>query len=72
MGGLDRNSGILTPEEKFDPEERQAYQEKFLQQVVNHAYNNGTPLKAVMDAAGIKPGDIRKVADLQSLPALPG
>ncbi len=68
MSGMDRNSGILNPEEKFTLEERLAYQEKFLQDVVRHAYNSGTPLKAAMDGAGIKPEDIRKVEDLQSLP----
>jgi phenylacetate-CoA ligase len=68
MHHVDRNSGILNTEEKFSEAERRAYQEKFLQEVVSHAYAAGTPLKAAMDAKGIKPADMRTAADLQKIP----
>jgi phenylacetate-coenzyme A ligase PaaK-like adenylate-forming protein len=68
MHHVDRNSGILGQEEKFSAEERRAYQEKFLQEVVSHAYTAGTPLKAALDAEKIKPSDVRTAADLQKVP----
>ncbi len=68
MHHVDRNSGILNAEEKFSGPERRAYQEKFLQEVVSHAYAAGTPLKAAMDARGIKTSDMRTAGDLQKIP----
>jgi phenylacetate-CoA ligase len=68
MHHVDRNSGILNAEEKFSSAERSAYQEKFLQDVVSHAYAAGTPLKAAMDARGIKTSDMRTAGDLQKIP----
>jgi phenylacetate-CoA ligase len=68
MHHVDRNSGILNAEEKFSADERRAYQDKFLQEVVSHAYAAGTPLKAAMDAKGIQPGDMRTAGDLQKIP----
>lgn len=68
MHHVDRNSGVLQPEEKLSSEERHAYQESFLQRVVAHSYASGTPLRNVMDAAGLSPADIRTVNDLQKIP----
>jgi phenylacetate-CoA ligase len=68
MHHVDRNSGILNAEEQFSADERNAYQDKFLQAVVSHAYSSGTPLKAALDAKGIKPSDIRTAGDLQKIP----
>ena len=68
MHHVDRNSGILNVEEKISGPERRAYQEKFLQEVVSHAYAAGTPLKAAMDARGIKTSDMRTAGDLQKIP----
>ena len=68
MHHVDRNSGILNEEEKFSLDERRTYQEKFLQDLVQHAYAAGTPLKAALDAKGMKPADVRTIEDLQEIP----
>ncbi len=68
MRSVDRNTGILTREEKFSRDERMAYQERFLRAVVALAYSVGTPLKEVLDRAGAKVEDIRTVADLARIP----
>jgi phenylacetate-CoA ligase len=44
------------------------YQDKFIHTLVRHAYNCGTPLKAAMDDAGVRPSDVRSVNDLKMLP----
>ncbi len=67
MHHVDRNSGIMNPEEKFSLEQRRAYQEKFLREVVDLAYTAGTPLKTRLDAVGAKPGDIETIEDLQKI-----
>jgi len=68
MTGVDRNSGLAALEESFTIEERRAYQEKFLREVVSHAYTCATPLKAAMEKSGITPEDVRGVGDLAKLP----
>lgn len=68
MHHVDRNAGILNPEEKFSANERRAYQEKFLHEVVGRSYAAGTPLKASMDTLGLTPDSIRRIDDLQKLP----
>ena len=70
MHHVDRNSGILNPNEKFSPQERKSYQESFLKEVVALAYRSGTPLKSAMDDRGLTPDDIKEVADLQKLPII--
>jgi phenylacetate-CoA ligase len=67
MHHVDRNTGILNPEEQFSLEQRRDYQEKFLREVVDLAYTAGTPVKARLDAAGAKPGDIKTIDDLQKI-----
>jgi len=68
MHHVDRNSGIISPEEKFTREERRLYQETFLKEVVQTAYKAGTPLKAAMDERGLTQSDIRTIEDLRKLP----
>ena len=70
MHHVDRSSGILHEEEKFSLDERQEYQEKFLREIIGVAYTAGTPLKAALDQAGVKPGDILTIADLANLPII--
>lgn len=70
MSAVDRNSGILSPQERFSEGERREYQEAFLRDIVQHSYNSGTPLKEAMDARGLTPGDIRSVEDVQKLPII--
>lgn len=68
MSRVDRNAGTIGPEEKFSADERRAYQERFLCEVVDRSYSAGTPLKAAMEQRGLKPEDIRAIEDLQKLP----
>ncbi len=68
MRQVDRDSGILNQEETFNEDQRRDYQERFLREIVNHAYASGTPLKLAMDTQGIKPQDIRTLQDLGQLP----
>lgn len=63
----DRNSGILNLEEKFSAVERRSYQEKFLGEVVGHAYAAGTPLKKDLDEKKLTAADIKTVDDLRNL-----
>jgi phenylacetate-CoA ligase len=68
MASEDRNRGFLTEKEAFSAGDRKAYQEKFLKEVVEHAYASGTPLRRSMDSLGQIPADINSVGDLQKLP----
>ncbi len=68
MASEDRNRGFLTEKEAFSARDRKAYQEKFLKEVVGHAYASGTPLRRSMDNLGQIPADINSVEDLQKLP----
>ena len=68
MASEDRNRGFLTEKEAFSARDRKAYQEKFLKEVVEHAYASGTPLRRSMDNLGQIPADINSVEDLQKLP----
>jgi len=68
MHHTDRDTGILDPQESLSLDERSAYQERFLRDVVAHAYAAGTPLKAALDGKGLQPSDIQTVEDLQKLP----
>jgi phenylacetate-CoA ligase len=66
----DRNSGLLDPRESMPPEERLAYQENFLREVVAHSYACATPLQEVMWKQGLFPHDIQSVSDLTKLPVI--
>ncbi len=68
MSRDDRNSGVLNSEEVLPGPERRAYQEKFLREVVGHAYGKGTPLKDLMQQQGLAPDDIRTLDDLAKIP----
>ncbi len=68
MERLDRNSGILYPEESFSYEERRQFQNAWVKEIVEHAYSAGTPLKDAMAAKGIKPADFKSLDDLSHIP----
>lgn len=68
MHHVDRNSGILNEEERYSLDERRSYQEKFLQELVQHAYAAGTPLKASLDERGLKSHEIKTIEDLRKIP----
>ncbi len=54
--------------ETMSLEERTELQNKKLKQTVNYAYEHSAAAKKLLDGAGIKPSDIKEVADLQKLP----
>jgi phenylacetate-CoA ligase len=70
MHHIDRNSGILEPQESFNSEERKSYQSGFLREVVGHAYAAGTPVKKAIDAAGLRPDAFQTTDDLARLPVI--
>jgi phenylacetate-CoA ligase len=70
MHHVDRNSGILNPEESLSPDQRRDYQGKFLRDVVALAYSSGTPLKKTLEDQGAQPGDITSIEDLRKIPIL--
>jgi phenylacetate-CoA ligase len=68
MSRTDRNTGFVGPEEQFSAADRRSYQEKWLREVINHAYDSGTPLKQAMDGRGLTAGDIQTAEDLEKIP----
>ena len=68
-GQPDRITGHYLPElEIMDLEARQAYLDRRLSEIVQHAYEHAPAMKKKFDQAGIKPEDIKTVADLAGLP----
>jgi phenylacetate-CoA ligase len=53
-----------------DPADLKAYQERRLRELVGHAYRHVPFYRARMDAAGVKPEDVRTLEDLGKLPFL--
>ena len=54
--------------ETMSASDRETYRNQKLAEAVDHAYHNAPAVTEIMDAAGVKPADIRTVADLQKLP----
>ncbi len=66
---LDRKSGYFKKElETMSSEERQEYQNRKLREIVHYAYDHAPAIKAKFDEAGVEPGDIKEVNDLEKLP----
>ena len=59
---------IWAKEETMSREEIEAIQLTRLQETVSRVYENVPAYRAKMDAAGIKPEDVRTLADLRRLP----
>lgn len=60
---------IYNPQmECMSRDERTALQNERLRQVVRHEYNHVPMYRARMDAAGVKPEDIRTIEDMRYLP----
>ncbi len=53
------------------PSEREAIYQKGLRRTVRDAYAHSPAMRAKLDAAGIRPSQIRTVKDLESLPVTP-
>jgi phenylacetate-CoA ligase len=58
----------LDPEERMSRDELRALQLSRLQQTVRHAYANVPHYTAKLDAAGVRPDDIRSLDDITKLP----
>ncbi len=56
--------------EKLPAADREKKLSKKLQQLVKYAYVNAPGFKTRLDEAGLKPGDIKSVADLPRIPVL--
>jgi len=54
--------------EVMSAEARQKYQSQKLRQTVDHAYRNAPAARQILDKAGVSPGDIRTIKDLEKLP----
>ena len=48
--------------------QRERYLNQRLAEAVDYAYANASAAREIMDKAGVKPGDIRKMRDLEKLP----
>lgn len=60
----------LRERERWAPERLRAYQDARLRTVIATAYERSPYYRAVMDGAGVYPGDVRGVEDLARLPLL--
>ena len=56
--------------ERMPPEERQKYLEERMREIIAYAYERAPAVKERFDKAGVKPGDIRTVRDLEKIPML--
>jgi phenylacetate-CoA ligase len=56
--------------ETMPPAKRQQYLDKKLREQVTYAYQHSPAVKAGFDKAGIKPGDIKTIKDLEKLPII--
>jgi phenylacetate-CoA ligase len=66
---IDRKSGFYDEaQETMPPEEREVYQRRILCDAVRHAYENAPATRRKMDSAGVKPAEVRDVADLAGIP----
>ncbi len=66
---IDRRRGFFDEaRETMRPGERAAYRRDLLRDAVRHAYGNAPAARRKLDDAGVRPGDIRDVADLGKIP----
>jgi phenylacetate-CoA ligase len=56
--------------ETMGPASRRRYQEAWLRALVGHAWRKAPGVRRRMEAAGLRPGDVRRVEDLQRLPVI--
>jgi len=61
---------FLLETERWPAERRQAFREEKLRRLVRHAYDQVPYYRETMDRLGLRPEDIRTVADLAHLPIL--
>jgi len=66
---MDRTRGYYDPEQETMPAARRAELHRdLLRETVRHAYGHAPATRRKMDAAGVRPQDIRELADLRKIP----
>ncbi len=66
---IDRKRGFFDEgRETMRPAERAAFRRDLVREAVRHAYEKAPAARRKMDDAGVRPADIRDVADLQRIP----
>lgn len=66
---IDRKRGFYDEEqERMDPKKRGGFVRRILRETVLYAYEKAPAVRRKMDEAGIQPGDILDVADLERIP----
>lgn len=66
---IDRKRGFFDEaRETMRADERTAFRREIVREAVRHAYENAPAARRKMDEAGVRPGDVRDVADLQTIP----
>jgi phenylacetate-CoA ligase len=68
MAVKERQGDFFDQLEIMPAEKREEYQSRGLRRTVSRAYRNSTAARELFDRAGVRPGDIRKVKDLEKLP----
>ncbi len=71
MANGDRGSGYFNDKrETMPPEERRNYLDGKLGEFVQHAYKHSRAVRGKLEAAGIKPAEIKTIDDLQRVPLI--
>lgn len=66
---IDRKGGFYDrARETMAPEERETYRDRMLRAAVRHAYEKAPAARRKLDAAGVRPDNVRTVADLAGVP----
>jgi len=65
-----KDSPTITTLKKMNQKSRKQYLNSSLRQLVNFAYETAPAIKLRLDKAGIKPGNVSTIDDLQNLPVL--
>ncbi len=66
---IDRKRGFYDEAQETMPaQEREMFRRKILLDAVKHAYGNAPAARKKMDEAGVRPADVRDVADLAKIP----
>ena len=69
MPKFDRTSGYFREDLETMPwAEKKAYLEGKLREIVQHAYVHASAFREKLDSAGLKPGDIKTIEDLEKIP----
>jgi phenylacetate-CoA ligase len=66
---MDRTSGFFKKNiETMSPKKRMEYLTRRLRGIIHYAYKHSEAVRNKMDAAGLKPKDIRTIKDLEKIP----